>query len=98
MNSLNGLINQAQSGGGPSIMGSASSMFGNFTMTSLIIGIVAGLIGSGYFLYGKRQSEMPWLFAGLALWVVPLFITSALWLTLSCGALVCAPIVVTRYL
>lgn len=98
MNSLNGLINQVQSNGAPSIAGSASSMFGNFTMTTLVIGIFAGLVGSAYFLYGKKRSEFPWLFAGLALWVVPLFITSALWLSLSCGALICAPILVTRYL
>ena len=96
--SLNGLINQVQAHGAPSVAGSASSLFGNFSMATLVIGIFAGLVGSAYFLYGKKRSEFPWLFAGLALWVVPLFITSAVWLSLSCGALICAPIVVTRYL
>lgn len=95
--SLDGLIKQAQSTGGPSVAGPVSSMFGSFSMATLFVGLVAGLVGTAYFIHGKRQGDFPWLFAGMALWVVPLFITSAVWLSISCGALVCAPIVISRY-
>ncbi len=95
---LDGLINQLQTAAGNSTSGPASSLFGNFSMSSLVIGLFAGLVGSAYFLYGKRQGNLPLLFAGLALWVVPLFISSVLWLSLSCGALIIAPLLFVWYL
>ncbi len=78
--------------------GPVSSLFGSFTTTTLIIGLLAGLFGSAYFMYGKRQQNYPVLLAGVALWIVPLFISSALWLSISCGTLVFAPLVISRYL
>ena len=73
-------------------------MFGSFSMATIIIGLVAGLFGSAYFIYGKRQSNFTMLFTGLALWVVPFFVSSAVWLSISCGALIFAPLVISRYL
>jgi len=95
--SLNGLINQAQAGAGSSAANPASSLLGNFSTATLIIGLFAGLVGSAYFLYGKRQENFPWLFAGMALWIVPFFISSAWWLGISCGTLAFAPFVFSKY-
>ena len=77
--------------------GPVSSLFGSFTAATIIIGLLAGLFGSAYFMYGKRQQNYPVLVAGVALWIVPFFITSALWLSISCGTLVFAPLVISRY-
>jgi hypothetical protein len=96
--SLNGLINQVQNAAAKPASGSPWSLFGSFSMASIMIGLVAGLFGSAYFIYGKRQSNFVMLFSGMALWVVPFFVTSAVWLSISCGALVFAPFVIGRYL
>lgn len=94
---LNGLISQLQTTAAQSASSPASSLLGNFSMSTIIIGLIAGLVGSAYFIYGKRQGDYPLLFSGMALWFVPLFITSTLWLSISCGALVCAPFIMSRY-
>ena len=95
---LDGLINQVQNAAGQSAGGAGGSLFGSFSTSTLLIGLFAGLVGSAYFLYGKRSGNFSWLAAGIALWVVPLFVTSTLWLSLSCGALACIPFVASRYL
>jgi len=45
----------------------------------LFLSLFIGAIGSGLFLYGKKQSRMPHLCAGLALVVYPYFVPN-LWL------------------
>ena len=95
--SLDGLIRQAQQGG-PSASGPAASLLGNFSLSTIIIGIIAGIVGTYYFRHGKRQGDFSWVFAGMGLWIVPFFVTGVWWLSLSCGALVCAPIFISRYL
>jgi hypothetical protein len=94
---LNGLMSQIQTAATNSGSNPASALFGSFSMGSIVVGIVAGLFGSAYFLYGKRQGNFPMLFTGMALWVVPFFISSVLWLSLACGALAFAPFVIGRY-
>ena len=94
---FNGLMRQVQAETAKSAANPASSLFGHFSMGALVVGVVAGLFGSSYFLYGKRQGNSSMLFTGVALWVVPFFISSALWLSLACGALVFAPFVIGRY-
>lgn len=42
--------------------------------TTLIIGLMAGSIGTGYFIYGKKQQKTVPLLAGLGLCAVPYFI------------------------
>lgn len=42
--------------------------------TTLFIGLMAGSIGTGYFIYGKKQQKAVPLIAGLGLCVVPYFI------------------------
>jgi hypothetical protein len=44
----------------------------------LISGLVLGAIGAGLFIYGKKQSDLRCLAAGVALCVVPYFIGSVL--------------------
>ena len=49
-------------------------------MNSLIIGILAGAIGAGYFIYGKRQTRIVPMVAGILLCVYPYFTDSVVWL------------------
>ncbi|HPE71717.1 MAG TPA: hypothetical protein PK018_06035 [Candidatus Competibacter sp.] len=42
----------------------------------LLLGVLFGSIGLGYFLYGKKQRAVVPLVCGLALMVVPYFISS----------------------
>lgn len=95
---LNGLMQKVQAAAAKSPAASSSSLFGSFSMTAIFIGLVAGLFGSVYFIYGKRKGNFTWLFSGIALWVVPLFIRGVLGLSLTCGALVLAPFLLGRYL
>ena len=65
-------------------------------MTTLFIGLVAGIVGTGYFVYGKRQSKPVPLVAGALLCIYPYFSDSLIWL---CGAgalLLLAPFVIDR--
>ena len=42
--------------------------------TTLLIGLMAGSIGAGYFIYGKKQQKAVPIIAGLGLCFVPYFI------------------------
>ena len=53
---------------------------------TLVFGLVFGVIGSAFMLYGRRQHEPWYLVIGFALIIYPYFISSAL-LTLLIGAL-----------
>ncbi len=53
---------------------------------TLLLGLVFGVIGSAYIVYGKRQHEPWFLVMGFALVIYPYFISSAL-LTILVGAL-----------
>ena len=64
------------------------------TPATLTIGILAGAIGVGYFMYGKRQTKVVPLIAGMALCVYPYFVDSVLWLCLIGAALLAAPFVI----
>lgn len=58
-------------------------------MSSLFISILAGAIGTGYFIYGKKQGLFVPLFAGIALCIYPCFIEN-IWLMLLIGIALCA--------
>ena len=64
------------------------------TGTTLAIGILTGAIGTGYFMYGKRQTKFAPLLAGMALCVYPYFVDSTRWLIVIGAALMAAPFVV----
>ncbi len=62
--------------------------------TWLIIGVITGAVGTGYFVYGKTQQRPIPLIAGIALCVYPYFI-SQLWLAIVIGVvLIVVPLVV----
>ena len=49
-------------------------------MNELFAGMIAGVFGMAYFVYGKRQSKFAPMICGVALCVYPYFIDSLLWL------------------
>ena len=55
----------------------------------LWVGMVTGVIGMGYFVYGKKQSRPVPLVAGLILMVYPYFIDS-LWISIALGVVLAA--------
>jgi hypothetical protein len=63
-------------------------------MNSLVFGVVAGAIGVGYFIYGKRQVKVVPMVAGALLCIYPYFVDSLLWLCLVGVVLVVAPFVI----
>jgi hypothetical protein len=60
-------------------------------LSSLIIGMIAGAIGTGYFIYGKKQQRYAPMFAGLLLGIYPFFTNNPLLLLLIGAALMAAP-------
>ena len=46
----------------------------------LFSGLLISMVGLGMFMYGKRMEQPGNLFAGLALMIYPIFVTSVLWM------------------
>ena len=65
-------------------------------ITSLFVGFIAGTLGIGYFIYGKKQSEAVPMLCGFALMVYPYFFSN-LWLLISIGVALCVVPFVVRY-
>ena len=65
--------------------------------SSLLIGMIAGVFGVAYFVYGKKQAKLAPLIAGVALCVYPYFIEDVLWLIVIGVVLLAAPFVVDYY-
>lgn len=63
-------------------------------MSSLFVGVIAGAIGMGYFIYGKRQTKIVAMVAGALLCIYPYFIDSLLWLYLVGLLLIAAPFLI----
>ena len=63
-------------------------------MNSLIIGVFAGAIGMGYFIYGKRQGRMVPMISGVLLCIYPYATENLLWLSIIGIALVAAPFLI----
>jgi hypothetical protein len=61
---------------------------------NLFFGVVAGAIGVGYLVYGRRQKKLVPAIAGILLCVYPYFVESGLWLGVVGALLVAAPFVV----
>jgi hypothetical protein len=62
---------------------------------TLIASIFLGIIGSGYFMYGKKAHNPVPLVSGVLLCVFPYFIDSFLWTMVIGVALLAAPFVIT---
>ncbi len=60
-------------------------------MGALFIGMIAGAIGTGYFIYGKKQQKFVPMMAGVMLGIYPFFTTNPWLLILIGAALMAAP-------
>lgn len=58
---------------------------------ALFIGLIAGVVGTAYFVYGKKQARFMPMICGAMLCVYPWFVTSVLWLSIVGLALMAAP-------
>ena len=61
------------------------------SISLLLWGVLFGAVGFGYFLYGKKQRAVVPLLSGIALMVVPYFISNSWVLVLVGAALVAVP-------
>jgi hypothetical protein len=59
--------------------------------TLLIWGVLFGAIGLGFFAYGRKQKAVVPLFAGIALFTVPYFVSNVYILVIIGGVLVALP-------
>jgi hypothetical protein len=62
-------------------------------VNSLFVGLIAGVFGMAYFMYGKRQAKFTAMLSGVALCVYPYFFDSLLWLCVVGALLLAAPFV-----
>ena len=60
----------------------------------LLVGMLAGVFGVAYFVYGKRQTKLTPMIAGVLLCIYPYFIESVLWLVVVGLVLLAAPFVI----
>ncbi len=63
---------------------------------TLFLGIVAGVVGLAYFVYGKRQQRIGFLAAGIALCVYPYLVDGPVLLVLIGVSLLAAPFLFDR--
>jgi hypothetical protein len=63
----------------------------NFSPAALFIGLIAGVVGTAYFIYGKKQTKLVPMLCGAMLCVYPWFVQSVLWLSIVGLALMAAP-------
>jgi hypothetical protein len=63
-------------------------------VTTLVIGIITGALGMGYIVYGRRQTKVAPLVAGILLCAYPYFIDSVVWLCVVGALLLAAPFVI----
>ena len=57
--------------------------------SNLLISMLIGAIGCGYFIYGRKQMKASALVAGILLCIYPYFISN-IWLMLLVGAIIMA--------
>ncbi len=55
---------------------------------SILVGVIAGAIGGGYLIYGKKQARIVPAICGVLLMVYPYF-TDNIWILLVVGAALC---------
>ena len=64
-----------------------------FSTVNLIVGVIAGAIGLGYFVYGKKQGELVFLVSGIGLMVYPYLLSSGILLVVAGLALAALPFI-----
>jgi hypothetical protein len=60
-------------------------------MGGLLLSLFFGLVGTAYFIYGKKQQNYIWLFTGIGLGVYPYFVSNLYVLLLIGAALMAVP-------
>ena len=60
----------------------------------LFFGIVAGAIGVAYIVYGRRQTKLAAVLAGVLLCIYPYFVESWIWLCVVGAILLAVPFVI----
>jgi hypothetical protein len=60
---------------------------------SIVWDVFFGIVGSGYFLYGKKQQAIPPLLCGFGLMIFPYFVSSTFLLVIVGAALMAVPFV-----
>ena len=68
----------------------------NINPTWLLLSLVISAVGMGLFIYGKKQSRVPHLVAGLILMIYTYVVTSALWMILIALAILAALFMLVR--
>jgi hypothetical protein len=63
-------------------------------VNGLFVGLIAGVFGMAYFVYGKRQTKLSAMIAGVMLCIYPYFIDSLLWLCVVGVLLLIVPFVI----
>jgi len=63
-------------------------------VNALFVGLIAGVFGMAYFVYGKRQTKISAMISGVMLCIYPYFIDSLLWLCVVGVLLLIAPFVI----
>jgi hypothetical protein len=61
---------------------------------NLFFGIVAGAVGMAYIVYGRRQTKLAAVLAGLLLCVYPYFVESWIWLGVLGAILLAVPFII----
>jgi hypothetical protein len=62
--------------------------------TALMLSVLFGVVGMGFLMYGKKAGRPIPIIAGLALMVLPYFISSVLILLIVCAVVTATPFVV----
>jgi hypothetical protein len=62
----------------------------------LVAAMMVSTVGFGFFRYGKKQSRVPQLLAGLAMMVYPSFVSSPAWMVGIAGAILGAVFLASR--
>lgn len=65
----------------------------NELFAGMIAGMIAGVFGTAYFVYGKRQPKFAPMICGVALCVYPYFIDNLVWLCVIGAVLLVVPFV-----
>ena len=63
----------------------------------LLLSMVYSTVGLGMFMYGKKAVRFVPLIAGLLLMIVPYFLDSLLWMSVTCVLLMASPFLLGRF-
>ncbi len=65
--------------------------------TNLMLSMLFGTVGLGFFVYGKKGGQLIPLIVGLALMTIPYFISDAIIMSLVCIALTLTPFIAPNF-